>query len=142
MDELDNRRKLDVLLCYRPKRRGCQKRKQRAQPLPAGIDDVLANVFDHFNIRMKLFDNERVDLSEFRFNAGSNLIYHNTSPGRGGSIKAPRLSCHEVGYSRIDIAVSLLRYSCKRRILRALVYEQHSSAYALPRIAVITQRAG
>ena len=54
----------------------------------------------------------------------------------------PRLSCHEVGYLRLDIAVSPLRYLLKRRILRALVYEQHSSAYALPRTAVITQRAG
>ena len=52
------------------------------------------------------------------------------------------LSCHEVGYLQPLGPLPPLRLQYKRRILRALVYEQHSSAYALPRKAVITQRAG
>jgi hypothetical protein len=35
-----------------------------------------------------------------------------------------------------------LRRDAKTRILRALICDRNSSAYALPRNAVITQRAG
>jgi hypothetical protein len=81
VDEFDYRRELNVLLSDFSHRGGSEQGKQRTKPLPTSVDDVLANVFDHINIGMQLFYDERIYLGKFSLNAGSNLIYHNTSPG-------------------------------------------------------------
>ena len=81
MNKFDYRRELDVFISHLA-HRGCSEQgKQGTKPLPASINDVLAYVFDHINIGMQLFYDERIYLGKFSLNAGSNLIYHNTSPG-------------------------------------------------------------
>ena len=90
---------------------------------------------------MQLVNDERVYFGELSLNTGSYFIYHRTIiTGSSGDlfearriIRGPRLCCHEVGYSRLWRLRLALSEVNKPRILRALVYEQHSSAYALPR---------
>ena len=71
MDELDDRRKLDMALGNLSHGRRCEQCQQGPQALTAGFNDVLTNVFDHVDIGMQLLNNQLIDAAKIRLNTGS-----------------------------------------------------------------------
>ena len=93
MDEFNHGCELDVVRADVIEGTCGQQDQQGPEALTAGINDVMANIFDHRHIGAKLFNNEFVNLLEFVCHAGSDGCDHGGLSKAGviiGSCRSPR----------------------------------------------------
>ena len=74
MQKFNNGGQADVVVALEAKCLAAQQYQHGAQAFAAALDNVMANLFDHVDIRGELLGNQRIDLIEFASDQTIQLI--------------------------------------------------------------------